>query len=158
MFDSGFTELLLIFIVALIVFGPERLPELARKAGYWIAKLRRYANTVRSEIERELNAEEFRSMLSKQEEEIRELRDMLKDTRIQVNKEIEDIDQEVKATGEQAKQALADQHGGEPGDFPSSNSFPETLHPDEQEKESAASAASVKGSQEDRHDKPRAAS
>ncbi|APZ43620.1 Sec-independent protein translocase protein TatB [Acidihalobacter ferrooxydans] len=104
MFDSGFSELMLIAIVALIVVGPERLPGLARKAGYWVGKFRRYVSTVRAEIEREINAEELRGMLSKQEDEIRELRDMLQDTRSQIRSEVDDISQEVGAVGEQLRQ------------------------------------------------------
>jgi len=93
MFDSGFSELLLIMIVALVVVGPERLPALMRKVGYWVGRFRRYANTVRAEIERELNADELRSMLSRQEDEIRELRDMLEDTRDQMRSEVDEINE-----------------------------------------------------------------
>ncbi|WP_455380026.1 Sec-independent protein translocase protein TatB [Acidihalobacter prosperus] len=95
MFDSGFSELLLIMIVALVVVGPERLPALMRKVGYWVGRFRRYANTVKAEIERELNADELRSMLSRQEDEIRELRDMLEDTRDQMRSEVDEINEAV---------------------------------------------------------------
>lgn len=95
MFDSGFSELLLIMIVALVVVGPERLPALMRKVGYWVGRFRRYANTVRAEIERELNADELRGMLSRQEDEIRELRDMLEDTRDQMRSEVDEINEAV---------------------------------------------------------------
>lgn len=96
MFDSGFSELLLIMVVALVVVGPERLPGLVRKVGYWVGRFRRYANTVRAEIERELNADELRSMLTRQEDEIRELRDMLRDTRDQMRTNVDEIADEVR--------------------------------------------------------------
>lgn len=107
MFDLGFSEIMLIMVVALVVVGPERLPGLARKAGYWVGRFRRYVINVRSEIERELNADELRSMLTKQEDEIRELRDMLQDTRSQIRNEVDDITHEVDAAGEQLRQGIS---------------------------------------------------
>ena len=106
MFDLGFSEIMLIMIVALVVVGPERLPGLARKAGYWVGRFRRYVVNVRSEIERELNADELRSMLSKQEDDIRELRNMLQDTRSQIRSEVDDIAHEVDSAGEQLRHGI----------------------------------------------------
>jgi len=80
MFDAGFWEFLLIGIVALLVVGPERLPELARKAGYWIGRARKFVNTVKADVEREFRTEELEKMLSQQNQEIQELRDMMKST------------------------------------------------------------------------------
>ena len=54
MFDVGLWELTLLFFIALIVVGPERLPRLARTAGLWIGKARRIVSEVRGQIEREL--------------------------------------------------------------------------------------------------------
>lgn len=80
MFDAGFTELLLIMVIALLVVGPERLPGLARKVGTWIGKARSYFNSVRSDIEREIRADELKSMLNQQQEEIQRLKTMVEDT------------------------------------------------------------------------------
>lgn len=66
MFDVSFSELVLILIVGLIVFGPEKLPEVVRTAGLWIGKLRRSFNNIRSEIEREVGVEELRRDLHNQ--------------------------------------------------------------------------------------------
>lgn len=63
MFDIGFTELLLIGIVSLIVIGPERLPSAVRTATLWIGRAKRSFNQVKSEIEREVNADEIRRQL-----------------------------------------------------------------------------------------------
>lgn len=118
MFDSGFSEIALILIIALIVFGPERLPELARKTGYWIGKFRRYMDSMRSEIEREINADELRTLLSKQEHEINELRDMLQDTRTQMRDEMGDINRELGITGEALHKSLNPPvEGGPPADI-----------------------------------------
>ena len=62
MFDIGFLEIILIGGIALMVFGPERLPELARTLGRWIARLRRMVNTVKSDIERELQIDELEEL------------------------------------------------------------------------------------------------
>ncbi|MDO8271244.1 MAG: Sec-independent protein translocase protein TatB, partial [Gammaproteobacteria bacterium] len=56
MFEIGFTELVLIAIVALIVVGPERLPGAIRTASLWIGRAKRSFNQVKTEIEKEINA------------------------------------------------------------------------------------------------------
>lgn len=63
MFDIGFMELLLISIVALIVIGPERLPSAIRTATLWIGRAKRSFNQVKSEIEKEINADEIKRQL-----------------------------------------------------------------------------------------------
>ncbi len=62
MFDIGFTEIALISVVALLIVGPERLPSMVRKVGLWVGRIRRYATSVRQDIERELHAEELREL------------------------------------------------------------------------------------------------
>lgn len=66
MFDIGFTELLLVGLVALLVVGPERLPRIARTAGLWLGKGRRFINSVKVDIEQELKADELKRILSEQ--------------------------------------------------------------------------------------------
>jgi sec-independent protein translocase protein TatB len=65
-FDVGFWELVLIFVVALIVVGPERLPGLARTVGLWLGRARRFLASVKADIDRELRAEELKRILDKQ--------------------------------------------------------------------------------------------
>ena len=78
MFDVGFWEILLILILALVIIGPERLPGAARKAGFFVGKARRYIEGVRSEVESELDVNEFKRMLHNQEVQINELQQQLK--------------------------------------------------------------------------------
>jgi len=59
LFDIGFSELLVVFVVALIVLGPERLPIAAKTAGLWIRKIRRSINAVQREINAQLDQEEL---------------------------------------------------------------------------------------------------
>lgn len=62
MFDIGFSELLVIGIVALIVIGPERLPRVARTLGHLAGRLQRYVSDVKSDISREMELEDLRKM------------------------------------------------------------------------------------------------
>ena len=78
MFDVGFWEISLILVLALVIIGPERLPGAARKAGYFVGKARRYIEGVRSEVESELDVNEFKRMLHNQEVQINELQQQLK--------------------------------------------------------------------------------
>lgn len=60
MFDIGFSELLMIGVVALIVIGPERLPKVARTAGHLYGRLQRYVSDVKSDIGREMELDELK--------------------------------------------------------------------------------------------------
>ena len=66
MFDVGFFELLLIGVVALLVIGPERLPKVARTAGMWIGRGRRFVTSVKQDIEQEIRADELKKILEEQ--------------------------------------------------------------------------------------------
>ena len=61
-FDIGFSELVVIGLVALIVIGPEKLPRVARTVGHLIGRLQRYVADVKSDINREVELEELRKM------------------------------------------------------------------------------------------------
>lgn len=63
MFDIGFPELVIISLVALVVLGPERLPETLRTLGLWFGRARRSFTAVKSEIEREIGMDEVRRQL-----------------------------------------------------------------------------------------------
>ena len=93
MFDVGFQELALIGVIALIVVGPERLPRMARTLGLWMGKIRYYVGQVKSDIEREVRAQELKEMLNKP---AAELDDLYK------------VAEETKGTLDQAKGALGE--------------------------------------------------
>ena len=63
MFDIGFPELLLVSVVMLLVFGPERLPEVLRTVGRFVGGARRSFESLRNELEREVGADEIRREL-----------------------------------------------------------------------------------------------
>jgi len=62
MFDIGFSEIVVIAVVALIVIGPERLPKAARTLGHLFGRLQRYVNDVKSDINREIELDELRKL------------------------------------------------------------------------------------------------
>jgi sec-independent protein translocase protein TatB len=72
MLEGSFWELSLIFLIALVVFGPERLPGLARSVGLWVGRARATLRNLNEQIERELAAEEMRKAASAAREGIKE--------------------------------------------------------------------------------------
>jgi sec-independent protein translocase protein TatB len=62
MFDIGFSELLVIGVVALVVIGPERLPRVARTMGHLAGRLQRYVTDVKADINREIELDELKKM------------------------------------------------------------------------------------------------
>lgn len=69
MFDIGFSELVVIMVVALVVIGPERLPKVARTMGHLWGRAQRYVNSVKSDIERDMQLEELRQLKLKMQQE-----------------------------------------------------------------------------------------
>ena len=85
MFDVGFSELMLIAVVALLVLGPERLPKVARTAGHLLGRLQRYVNDVKADINREMQLDELRKMQQQMETSVR-------DIETSVNKELTSVE------------------------------------------------------------------
>lgn len=71
MFDIGFSELIVIGIVALVVIGPERLPKVARTAGHLLGRMQRYVNDVKSDISREMQLDELKKMQTEMQDSAR---------------------------------------------------------------------------------------
>ena len=72
MFDIGFSELVVIGVVALVVIGPERLPKTARTVGHLFGRLQRYVNDVKADINREMELDELRKLKSEMQGAARE--------------------------------------------------------------------------------------
>ena len=67
MFEIGFSELVLIAVVALLVFGPDKLPGLARNVGLWTGRIRRMVNSVQQDVQRELSkVDELKRLVDEQ--------------------------------------------------------------------------------------------
>ena len=73
MFDIGFSEIVVIAVVALIVIGPERLPKAARTLGHLFGRLQRYVNEVKSDISREMELDELRKLQQQVQSAARDL-------------------------------------------------------------------------------------
>ena len=77
MFDMGFTEVVLIGIVALVVIGPERLPGVAITVGKYVGRLKRFMTNVRADVESEFKTDEIRKLLAAQQEELSSLKNVV---------------------------------------------------------------------------------
>ena len=64
MFDIGFWELTTIAVIALLVIGPDKLPDVARTAGKWVGRARRFVGDVKTDIDRELKQEELKKAIA----------------------------------------------------------------------------------------------
>jgi len=71
MFDIGFSELMVIAVVALIVIGPERLPKVARTLGHLFGRMQRYVNDVKADISREMELDELKKLQSSMQDAAR---------------------------------------------------------------------------------------
>ena len=74
MFDVGFSELVVIGVVALIVIGPERLPAVARTAGVLLSRLQRYVNSVKADINREIQLDELKKLQEQMTQQASEIK------------------------------------------------------------------------------------
>jgi len=90
MFDIGFWELLLIAVMTMIIVGPEKLPGVAKTAGRWVGKARRFVEGVKTEVEQEFDVTELKRMLHNQEVQINELTQKLDKPNI-LDEELESI-------------------------------------------------------------------
>ncbi len=69
MFDFGFWEIAIIGIITLIVVGPEKMPALARKAGFYVGKFKKFVSKIQNDINNEIKSEELKDQLSIKAEE-----------------------------------------------------------------------------------------
>jgi sec-independent protein translocase protein TatB len=93
-FDIGFSELMLIALVGLIVIGPERLPKVARTVGHLLGRLQRYVGDVKSDISREMQLEDLKKLQAQVQDQARDLErqvnDQMKTVETQLNQSILD--------------------------------------------------------------------
>ena len=101
MFDIGFSELVVIGIVALLVLGPERLPKVARTTGHLLGRLQRYVADVKSDINREMQLDELKRL----QEEARKSAMEFEST---VRNEVASIESGVASSMQSASSAVAD--------------------------------------------------
>jgi sec-independent protein translocase protein TatB len=99
MFDIGFTELMVIGLVALIVIGPEKLPRVARTVGHLAGRLQRYVSDVKADINREIELDELRKMRDSMQQAASEMQSSvhseLHKTETDLNKAVEEVKESV---------------------------------------------------------------
>ena len=99
MFDIGFSEIVVIAVVALIVIGPERLPKVARTLGHLFGRMQRYVNDVKADISREMELDELRKLQAT-------VQDAAHAIEQSVNKEITSTESELNSIAQTAAQAV----------------------------------------------------
>jgi len=136
MFDIGFTELMVIGVVALIVIGPERLPGVARTVGHLDGRLQRYVSDIKADISREMEFDELRKMRDSMEEAATEVentvRKELSKTEDDLNKSVADAVGDKPAAVEDKRaeaEAKPAEVATEPSAHPEPPSPPESLAP-----------------------------
>ena len=97
MFDIGFSELIIIGIVALVVIGPERLPKVARTTGLLLGRLQRYVNDVKADINREMQLDELKKLRSEMEESARDFERSMADGMRTIERDVGDAVNAVKS-------------------------------------------------------------
>jgi sec-independent protein translocase protein TatB len=95
MFDFSFSELMVVTVVALIVIGPERLPKVARTLGHLWGRAQRYVNGVKADIERDMNADEFRQLQQKVQAEAGAMEQSVKQAVLTVDQQVQQINEAV---------------------------------------------------------------
>ena len=99
MFDFGFSEMLIVAIVGLVVLGPDRLPKVARQAGQWLGKLQRYVADVKSDINRQMELDELRKLQGEVGGAARDLEASLKSTIAETQAECDSMAADVDGAG-----------------------------------------------------------
>lgn len=99
MFDIGFSELVVIGIVALVVIGPERLPRVARMAGHLLGRMQRYVNDVKADINREIQLDELRKLRD-------DVQDTARNLEMNIRNEVRAVESAVSEHVQAAKSAL----------------------------------------------------
>jgi sec-independent protein translocase protein TatB len=95
MFDIGFPELVVVSVIALLVIGPEKLPETIRTLSLWVGRVQRSFTSIRREIESEIGADEIRQQLHNEDimKELEETKNSLQqagqDVRTTINATVE---------------------------------------------------------------------
>ena len=98
MFDLGFSKLLVIGLVALMVLGPERLPRVAKQAGQWLAKMRRYVDDVKSDFAKQADLDELRKLQSEVTSAAQTLKDSVQSTVDQTQSEFDNLNSSFSST------------------------------------------------------------
>jgi len=102
MFDIGFSEIVLIGVVALVVIGPERLPKTARTLGLLFGRLQRYVNEVKADINREMELEELKKLQQEVKTAAQDLQQSVSSAASSVESGVRDVEAQLNAGASEA--------------------------------------------------------
>jgi len=102
MFDIGFSEIVVIAVVALVVLGPEKLPKTARTLGHLFGRLQRYVNDVKRDIQRELELDELRKLQQNVQSAAKEIETSMASATREVEQNVRDVEAALSATASSA--------------------------------------------------------
>jgi sec-independent protein translocase protein TatB len=97
MFDIGFSEIVVIAVVALIVIGPERLPKTARTMGHLFGRLQRYVNDVKADINREIELDELRKLQKEVQTAAADLKSSVESAGRDIETGVRDVERDLNA-------------------------------------------------------------
>lgn len=100
MFDIGFSEILMIAVVALIVIGPQRLPKVARTLGHLMGRAQRYVNGIKADITREMSLDEMRQFEQKAREQVDSAEQSFNQATQEIDKQINPFPEPSKVTNQ----------------------------------------------------------
>ncbi len=107
MFDIGFSEIVVVAVVALIVIGPERLPKTARTLGHLFGRLQRYVSDVKADINRELELDELRKLQQQVQTAAKDLETSMADAAHGMESGVRGIESEMNAAADESPPAQA---------------------------------------------------
>jgi sec-independent protein translocase protein TatB len=126
MFDIGFSELMVIGVIALVVIGPERLPRVARTAGHLFGRLQRYVTQVKSDISREMELAELGKMKNEFESAARSFQSEVESKATETERELREATGSIERTlAEPDPPAQGDAEGAPPATDPSAPPSPQ---------------------------------
>ena len=105
MFDIGFSEVVVIAVVALIVIGPERLPKAARTMGLLFGRLQRYVGDVKADISREMELDELRKLQKQVQGAAQEFKSSVESAAQNVHAEVRGVEDQLNAAAAEATSA-----------------------------------------------------
>lgn len=105
MFGVDFSELIVILLVTLVVVGPERLPKVARTLGHLWGRAQRYVHNVKTDIARDMAAEEFRQMQAKLQQEADNMQQAVQQAAQEVDQQVQQINRTVEQSLQPAPEA-----------------------------------------------------
>src|ERR1700674_4760272 len=124
MFDIGFSEIVVIGVVALIVIGPERLPKVARTLGHMFGRLQRYVNEVKADISREMELDELRKLQSEVQSAARDLESSMTNAAREVESGVRSVETQLNEAGNPSAATAGSVPEAEVGTAPPADQLP----------------------------------